>query len=106
MPSNQISTIASGLSFSRLTQTFNGTITIKNVNTAAINGPLQIVLTSLTAGVTLTNATGIFAGMPYQIISGITFLVPGQSATIPVRFTNPYNATINFTPVVYSGSLN
>jgi hypothetical protein len=101
----QVLTTASGLAYSRVTQTFDGTLTIKNIGTTIISGPLQIVLTSLTTGVTLTNATGTFNGMPYLAVPAVPSLGPGQSATVGAQFKNPSNAVINFTAVVYSGSL-
>jgi CSLREA domain-containing protein len=102
----QISTTASGLVYSRVSQTFTGTATIKNISGATINGPFQFVLTSLTNGVTLADATGTFNGSAYITVPSVSALVPGQSATVNLRFSDPSNAKINFTPVVYSGSFN
>jgi uncharacterized repeat protein (TIGR01451 family) len=105
VPSTQISTTASGLLFSRVTRTFNGTVTITNISGSAINGPLSILLTSLPAGVTLANATGTFNGSPFLAVPGSATLGAGQSATVSVQFSDPTNASITFTPVIYSGSL-
>jgi hypothetical protein len=104
LPSTQISTTASGLAYSRVSRTFDGTVTIKNVSTNPINGPLQIVLTSLSQGVTLANATGSFAGNAYVTVPLSGSLEPGQSSIVAVQFSNPSNVTISFTPVIYSGS--
>jgi hypothetical protein len=104
--SAQISTTASGLAYSRVSQTFNGTVTIRNISGSAINGPIQILFTGLTASVTLVNATGALAGAPYLTVPGAASLIPGQSATVNVQFKDPSNATINFAPVIYSGSFN
>ena len=41
---------------------------------------------------------------PYLTIAAAS-LAPGQSATVSVQFENPLFATINFTPVIYSGSI-
>jgi len=106
VPPSQISATASGLVFSRVTKTFNGTVTIKNIGASALDGPFQVVLTSLTDGVTLVNATNTFAGMPYLTVPTTTSLAPGQSASVAVRLSDPSNSTINFTPVIYSGSFN
>lgn len=106
VPPNQVSATASGLAYSRVSQTFNGTITIKNIASAAVNGPLQIVFTSLPAGVTLNNATNSFAGNPYLTVPTVTSLPPGQSATVNLQFKNSSTVAITFTPVIYSGSLN
>jgi hypothetical protein len=106
VPSSQVATTASGLAYSRVTQTFNGTVTVRNISGSAISGPLQILFTAMTSGVTLTNATSNLSGTPYLTVPAPASLAPGQSVTVSVQFKNPSNATINFTPVIYSGSIN
>jgi hypothetical protein len=101
----QVSVTASGLAYSRVSQTYNGTVTVKNTGASSVSGPIQIVLTSLTSGVTLANATGNFGGNPYITASGAT-LPPGQSVTVAVQLKNPANAKVGFSPVIYSGNLN
>jgi hypothetical protein len=81
-------------------------VTIKNIGSIAISGPLQILFTGLTAGVTLVDATGNLSGTPYMTVPAVVSLTPGQSSTVSVQFKNPSNATINFTPAIYSGSIN
>lgn len=103
---SQISIVASGLAYSRVSNTFNGTITVKNVSSSAIAGPFKIVLDSLTPGVTLANATGTFGGWPYIAVSTVGSIAPGSSASVSVQFHNPANALINFSPLPYSGSFN
>jgi len=105
VPLSGVATTASGLAYSRVSQTFNGTVTITNTSNAVITGPFQIVLTSLTSGVTLVNAAGTFGGWPYITVPGAASLASGQSATVSVQFRNPSNALIHFTPTIYSGSL-
>jgi YVTN family beta-propeller protein len=105
---NEVATTASGLAYSRVSRTFNGTVTITNISSSAISGPFQILFTALTAGVTLANATGNFSGSPYLTVptaGGIASLMPGQSATVSVQFDDPSFAAIKFTPVIYSGSI-
>jgi hypothetical protein len=106
VPANQVSVTASGLVFSRVTQTFNGTITIKNVGTTTIKVPVQIAFPSLNAMVKLNNLTGTFNGSPFITVPAVTDLFVGQSATVEVQFLNPTNAQINVNPVIYSGRLN
>jgi hypothetical protein len=103
---SQIATTSTGLAYSRVTQTFNATLTITNVSSSAIAGPLQVVFDSLTAGVTLANATSSFGGWPFITVPGVGSLAPGQSASVNVQFKNPSNAVINASPVVYSGTFN
>jgi hypothetical protein len=103
---SQIVVISSGLAYSRVTQTFNATVTLTNVGNSTIDGPFQIVFDSLTAGVTLKNATGTFGGWPFITAPAAGSLTPGQSASVNVQFTNPTNAVINASPLIYSGSFN
>jgi len=65
---------------------------------------LQILFTGITAGATLANATGNLSGTPYLTVP-VAGLAPGQSVTVNVQFKNPSNATINFTPAIYSGTI-
>jgi hypothetical protein len=106
VPSSQINTTASGLAYSRITQTFNGTVTVKNIGRSAISGPLQIVLFGMPVGITLANATGNLSGTPYLTVPNVTTFAPGQAATVSVQFKNPSSAAVNFTPAIYSGSIN
>ena len=88
VPSSLISTTASGLAYSRVTQTFNGTVTITNISSSLITGPVEVVITSLTPGVTLGDASGTFAGNPFITVLLSGSLGPGQSAT-SVQFKIP-----------------
>jgi hypothetical protein len=102
IPAAQVSITASGLAYSRVSQTFNGTITVKNIGATTIAGPFEILFTALPSGVTLANATGTIGGVPYLTLPGAS-LAPGQSATVSVQLRNPGNVQINLTPVIYSG---
>jgi hypothetical protein len=103
--SGQVSVTSSGLVYSRSTATFNGTVTVKNVSAQSIAGPIQVVLTNLTSGVTLMNTTGFSGGDPYVTIPGGVGIAPGQSVTVTIQFKDPANALIKFTAVCYSGGL-
>lgn len=101
----QMSVTSSGLGYNRVTQLYTGTITLKNIGTGTLKGPFQVALHALTSGVTLANATGTFGGTPYLTVTGVSALAAANSTTITVQFRNPSNTSIQFTPVVYSGSL-
>jgi hypothetical protein len=103
---NQVSVSASGLAYSRVSQTFDGSVTITNISGSPIAGPFQIVLNSLTAGVGLANLTGVFGGWPYLTVSNLSGLAASQSTIVSVQFKNPSNETITFLPICYSGSFN
>ncbi|SPE31071.1 hypothetical protein SBA3_1740007 [Candidatus Sulfopaludibacter sp. SbA3] len=98
-----VSVTASGLAYSRVSQMFIGTVTVRNISATTIAGPLEILFATLPSGVTLVNATGALGGLPYLTWPGAG-LAPGQSATVSVQFRNPGNVQINCTPVIYSGS--
>ena len=92
----------SGLLLNRATNVFSGTISIKNTSTATINGPINVLLQNLSAGVTLTNAAGTEGGAPY--ITGTGPIAPGATLTLPVTFTNPTRVPLNYDVRVVSGN--
>ncbi|MBV9158866.1 MAG: hypothetical protein JO097_21580 [Acidobacteriaceae bacterium] len=102
--STQISITASGLAYSRVSRTFNGTVTLKNVSANLISGPLQMVVFGISPNIGLVNATGNLSGTPYITVPN--GLAPGQSVTVPVQFRNPSNATFALAPAIYSGAIN
>jgi hypothetical protein len=106
VPAAQVSVTASGLAYSRVTGTFNGTITLTNIGGTAITTPtsFQLALNSLPAGVELVNAAGAFNQCPYVTVPLLASLMPNQSATVAVQFRNSSNAAITFTPELYAGS--
>ena len=97
--SGQISAATSGFVYSRASKLYIGTVTITNTG-AAITGPVAVALNSLTSGVTLTNALGQYNSAPYTSITN-SGLAAGASITIPLSFSNPSNAKINFNPVTF-----
>ncbi len=103
---SQLTTVTSGLVYSRVSQTFSGIVTIKNVSSDTISGPLQLFLFGMNSGVVFMNATSNVFGTPYLTIPAESGVAPGQSITVDVQFKNPSNATISFSPAIYSGSVN
>ncbi len=99
----QATVTSTGFLYSRATHTFNGTLTVKNTGATAIAAPIQVLLTSLTPGVTLANGSGVWNGIPYITVAGSAPLDPGQSESVAVQFNNSANSVITFGPVVYSG---
>jgi hypothetical protein len=102
---NEVTTTASGLAYSRVSQTFNGTVRLTNIGDATIDGPLQIVFMGMPVDVTLVNATRDLFGTPYLTVPVAAGLAPGHSVSVGVQFKNPSNAAVNFAPVIYSGSI-
>ena len=93
---------SSGFLYSRATRTFNGTITVTTLSSAAIPGPLQIGFGGLPAGVTLADTTTANGGIPFISLPG--GIGPRQSVSFTVQFSNPSNVSISYSPIVYSGA--
>jgi len=110
----QVTATTSGLVYSRATKQYAANLTVTN-NGPALTGNVDVALTNiiagvadtsaiaqntgLTTGVTLTNATGQNNGSPMIRVS-TAGLATGASITVPLTFSNPTNAQINFTPTV------
>jgi len=97
----QVGVTTSGTVYNRATKKYNGTMTLTNAGQSAISGQVSVSLSNLTAGVTLANASGDDYGTFFINQSLAQDLKPGASISIPVSFSNPTNARINFTPVAY-----
>jgi len=106
-PPPQLSTTvtASGLAYSRVSQTYVGAVTITNTGAVGIQMPVQLLFTGLTPNVTLVNATGTNSGTPYITVSAPAILAAGKSVVVNVQFKDPSNAPIHFTPQVQEGSI-
>ena len=102
----QAAVTATGLAYSRVTQTFDGSVTLTNTSASTIVGPFQIVFDSLTSGVTLVNSGTTFGGWPYLSLTTAGNLAPGAGASVIVQFSDPSNLTTNFSPIPYAGSFN
>ena len=79
-------------------------MTVTNASGGTITGPIQVLLTSLTAGVTMSNPTGTNGGIPFITMTNGS-LAPGASVNVTIQFQNPNSYSIQFTPVTYSGGL-
>jgi glycosidase len=93
------------ISYNPRTHTGTITVTVTNISTQTLLGPLQLVFMNLPGGVTVKNATGIWGGNPYITIDASS-LAP--NAAVPVTITFTYMPSTNFTlptAAVYSGML-
>jgi hypothetical protein len=96
---SQFSFATSAFVYNRATRSYTGNLTVTN-NGANFAGAIGVALTGLTTGVTLTNATTTYSGAP-SVTASTTGLAASASITVPLTFSNPANAIINFTPVMY-----
>jgi hypothetical protein len=100
--SSQVYVTQSGFVRNRSTGLWNATMTVTNVSPSVIPGPIQVVFTNLTPGVTMANNTGLSGTDPY-ITASPSALPVGGSLKVPIQFKNPGNVFIGFTPITYSG---
>ena len=106
---NNIAVNRSGIARDRRTGAFNQAVVITNNNATALTGPLYLVLDSLSANASLTNASDTTTataptGSPYLAIP-VSSLASGASTTVSLVFSNPTNAAINYTTRVLSGAV-
>lgn len=98
------SLLRSGLTLNRVTNKYTGTITLRNTTAAPLAGPFQLVFNNLTPGVTLDNASGVRAGMPF-ISVGSASIAPGATVTVPLIYSNPSNVGIGYNNTLFAGAL-
>lgn len=94
---------AYGLTYVRSTGKYAGDFVITNTGSIKLTGPLHLVLSGLTPGVTLINATGTIAGAPSITVAGD--LEPDGSITIPLLVDNPNKVGVGYAAKIYSGKL-
>ena len=88
--SNRVSVTRSGAILNRATGLYYSTVTINNISGAELVGDIDFVLLNLTAGVTLTNATGSTAGGANPWIRFSTAgLAAGRSVSLSLSFALP-----------------
>ncbi len=104
--SDQTRVTSTGFVYSRVTQNFDGTLTVTNTGSETIIAPIQILLSDVPPSVTLANASGNFNGNPYITAPSGNTLAPGQSVSVNVQFNDPSNSSISFTSTAYSGAFN
>jgi hypothetical protein len=80
--------------------TYGQTVTVQNLGTTAITGPISVAPDSLTSGVILTNKTGktVYTG-PGSVYANVSSadLQPGATTSaFTLVFSNPKLKTINY----------
>jgi hypothetical protein len=86
-----------GLVYNRKTASYSQTITVLNNTSTAVNAPLSVVFSGLSAGVTLSNKTATVASGPALSVLPSGSLAPGQSVTVTAVFSDPTLAAVNYT---------
>jgi hypothetical protein len=101
--SGSFSVARSGYVINRATLQYSGTLSITNTSGATINGPVQIDLSGLPAGVTLLNASGTHNGVPYVTASAGP-IAAGATVSVNTTFSNPNKVAITYTTTINSGT--
>ncbi|NHZ61766.1 ExeM/NucH family extracellular endonuclease [Massilia sp. CCM 8694] len=94
----------SGLSVDIFKHTYSGTLTITNTSKAPITGPVHVVFSSLTPGVTVATRTGMLGTEPYMTVNNGTIPV-GAQVTLSVVYSSPARKGVGFVTKILSGSL-
>jgi hypothetical protein len=81
---------------------WSATMTITNVGETALAAPVQVLLTGMSSGVTLSNGSGTLGGISYVTVTAGT-LNPGASASVSIQFSNPLGQSITYQPFTYAG---
>jgi rhamnogalacturonan endolyase len=105
---SSLSIARSGFTLNRRTGHVVQQVTLKNVGSAPVTGPIYLVLDSLSSNTSLTNGTGTTtaswpAGSPYIIVSS-TDLSAGSAIGVSFEFANPASGGITYNPRTLSGS--
>jgi hypothetical protein len=79
-------------------------VTLQNIGTTPIDGPIHMVVDALPAGVEVANPAGLFQGKAYVTFPVIS-LAPNAQTQLTILFMNPSNAVISFTRQILSGPI-
>jgi hypothetical protein len=91
-----------GAVLNRATQKYAGAVTISNIGGPVLSGAFLLKLHGLGTGITLDNASGVDAGVPYVIVNAN--LAPGATLNVPLIFTNPARSLVSYTPRLYKNA--
>lgn len=97
---SQVEVSRSGFFYNRLTDTYDATVTIRNISTLPLAAPMRLVLESVIPNsVSLYNIYGRTAqGKPYVEVPLAGYVLsPGRRVAVPVRFVKPGRAVIGAT---------
>ena len=93
----------SGFTRNHSTGVWTAILKVNNGSGLAVAGPIRVAITNISANATLMNASGTNNNTPYITVTE-SGLAAGAMATAPIKFTNPSNGFITFTPVILGGN--
>jgi VCBS repeat-containing protein len=83
---------------------WSATLTVTNISSAALTGPIQVLLTDLAQGVTMVNNDGTFQDSPYITVT-VNNLAPNASASVVLQVYDPTRTDVTCIAIIYSGGL-
>jgi len=101
--SGQVKVSTTAYMYNRISKMTTTQMTITNTGSTTIYGPIETVLTNMSAGWTLLNPTGTNNGSPYLTVSAGP-IAPGASVSVQLQINYTGTTAITFIPVTYSGS--
>ena len=104
----QFTVARGGFRLNAATQRFVQTVTLTSHAGGVLQGPVSLVLTSLSANATLagnppSTACVLPVGSRFVNAAAVS-LSPGDSTTVTLEFENPTKAGITYTPLVFAGA--
>ena len=97
--SSLVSFTQSAITYDSATKLYDQTVTVTNISSAAIKGPISLLVEDLSAGATLVNAKGATTcddpGTPY--VAKGSPLAAGQTDTFVLHFADPSQQGITWT---------
>ena len=101
---NDLSVKVGGFIYNRASRQFTQTLTITNISSSPIVGPIELMLTNL-KNATLVNQSGTYQGNPYITVMSSGSLGVGQSLTFTLVFNDPTLASISYIPEFLAGPI-
>jgi hypothetical protein len=96
-PTNPVSLSFGAITYVKNKKVYSETVTLTNITSSALMGPLSLELTGLPSGLVLTDATGTTNGNPFiRFLGSGKTLKSGASLTITLIFTAPSSGAITF----------
>jgi uncharacterized protein len=108
--SKQVSVSLGGFRLDRKTGRYQQTVTIRNISTSPIAGPMSLVLDNLSSNATLYNKSGTTScaapASPYVDVNlgHANTLKAKGNASVGLEFTSPANQAISYSTRVLAGA--
>ena len=100
---NSLNVVRGGYHYNFSSKIWSQVVTVTNTTANAIGGEIDLLLEGLTFNTTLNEATGIAQDGSYYITLASGPLLPGQSVTVTLLFSQPSLTGFSYVPRVEAG---